>query len=150
MFARQNKARQRRSTSPSRCREYREYREYNDSMKPILYGIKNCDTMKKARAWLMENSIASEFHDYKIAGINGVRLERWCEALGWEKVLNRVGTTFRALPEESRQVSGQDAAIALMLAQPSMIKRPVLEHVGKILVGFKPDIYAKHFGGKHG
>ena len=105
--------------------------------------------MKKARAWLAENSIAYEFHDYKAARIDTAPLERWCEALGWERVLNRAGTTFRALPEVSKQVSGEDAAIALMLVQPTMIKRPVLEHDGKTLVGFKPDIYAKHFGGKH-
>ena len=114
-------------------------------MKPILYGIKNCDTMKKARVWLDENCVAYEFHDYKAVGIDRAHLERWCKALGWEKALNRAGTTFRALPEEAKQVSGQDAAIALMLAQPAMIKRPVLEHDGEVLVGFKPDIYAKHF-----
>lgn len=115
-------------------------------MKPILYGIKNCDTIKKARAWLAENSVAYEFHDYNVAGIDGARLERWCTARGWETLLNRAGTTFRALPEAAKRVSSQDAAITLMLAQPSMIKRPVLEHDGEVLVGFKPDIYAKYFG----
>lgn len=114
-------------------------------MNPILYGTKNCDTMKKARAWLDENGIAYEFHDYKVAGIDGTRLERWCKMRGWEVLLNRAGTTFRALPEETKQVSGQDAAIALMLAQPSMIKRPVLEHCDEVLVGFKPDIYGQLF-----
>ncbi|MCY7388879.1 MAG: ArsC family reductase [Burkholderiales bacterium] len=115
-------------------------------MKALLYGIKNCDTMKKARVWLDDNGVAYEFHDYKASGIDHARLERWCTARGWETLLNRVGTTFRALPEEARQVSDQDAAIALMLAHPSMIKRPVLEHDGEVLVGFKLDNYAKYFG----
>ena len=117
-------------------------------MTAILYGIKNCDTMKKARAWLDENGVTYDLHDYKAAGIDRARLERWCTARGWQTLLNRAGSTFRALPEETKQVSGQDAAITLMLAQPSMIKRPALEHDGEVLVGFKPDIYAKHFSGQ--
>lgn len=106
-----------------------------------LYGIKNCDTVKKARTWLDAHGIAYEFHDYKIAGIDRARLERWCRALGWEIVLNRAGTTFRKLPESDRTDLDERKAIALMLAQPSMIKRPVLEHGNKLLIGFKPAEY---------
>ena len=114
-------------------------------MKPILYGIKNCDTMKKARAWMDANGFVYVFHDYKAASVDRQHLEDWCKVHGWEALLNRAGTTFRALPEEAKQVSDQEAAIALMLAQPSIIKRPVLECAGEVLVGFKPDIYAKLF-----
>jgi Spx/MgsR family transcriptional regulator len=114
-------------------------------MKTTLHGIKNCDTMKKARAWLGANGIDYTFHDYKVEGVEKAKLERWCRECGWEVVLNRAGTTFRALPEADKQISGASAAIKLMLAQPSMIKRPVLEHGGKILIGFKPDIYAQFF-----
>ncbi len=111
-----------------------------------IYGIKNCDTMKKARTWLESHGIAYDFHDYKAAGIDRDHLERWAKEAGWEIVLNRAGTTFRALPEADRTDLTKDKAIALMLAQPSMIKRPVLEADGKLLVGFKPDIYAAAFG----
>jgi arsenate reductase (glutaredoxin) len=114
-------------------------------MKPILYGIKNCDTMKKARAWLDVNGVDYTFHDYKAEGVEKAKLEQWCHECGWEVVLNRAGTTFRALPEADKRLSGASEAIKLMLAQPSMIKRPVLEHEGKILVGFKPETYAKFF-----
>jgi arsenate reductase len=111
-------------------------------MSLTLYGIKNCDTMKKARAWLDGQGIAYAFHDYKTAGIDRASLERWVKAQGWETVLNRAGTTFRALPEADK--TGLDAAkaIALMLANPSMIKRPVLEGGGTLLIGFKPESYA--------
>ena len=111
----------------------------------ILYGIKNCDTLKKARAWLAANGHACAFHDYQSDGVDRQRLEHWCHVCGWEALLNRAGRTFRALPDAARLVSTQDEAVALMLAQPSMIKRPVLEHAGKVLVGFKPDNYAKLF-----
>jgi arsenate reductase len=111
-----------------------------------IYGIKNCDTMKKARAWLGERGIVYAFHDYKVAGIERGVLERWARAVGWETLLNRAGTTFRALPEADKQNLTEKKAIALMLAQPSMIKRPVLDVGGKLLVGFKPEIYAKAFG----
>ena len=108
-----------------------------------IYGIKNCDTMKKARAWLDKRGVDYAFHDYKIAGIERAQLERWCKKLGWEALLNRAGTTFRKLPDKDK--SGLDAkkAIALMLAQPSMIKRPALD-LGrdKLLVGFAPEIYS--------
>ena len=111
-----------------------------------IYGIKNCDTMKKARAWLDDHGVAYEFHDYKSAGIGRSVLEGWARAVGWETLLNRAGTTFRKLPEKDREGLTEKKAIALMLDQPSMIKRPVLETKGRLLVGFKPEEYAKVFG----
>ena len=110
-----------------------------------IYGIKNCDTMKKARAWLDDHGVAYVFHDYKMSGIDRRTLQRWCGGLGWENLLNRSGTTFRKLPEHDRQVSGSAAAIALMLAQPSMIRRPVLECAGGLLAGFRAESYAQMF-----
>lgn len=110
-------------------------------MSVTIYGIKNCDTMKKARAWLDQHGIAYSFHDYKSAGIEKPRLTRWCKEAGWETVLNRAGTTFRKLPDADKDKLTESKAIALMLAQPSMIKRPVLESGDKLLVGFKPDVY---------
>ncbi len=110
-------------------------------MAATLYGIKNCDTMKKARAWLDERGVAYAFHDYKAAGIDRTRLEAWCKAIDWETVLNRAGTTFRKLPDTDKAGLDGKKAIALMLAQPSMIKRPVLEQGGTLLVGFKPEAY---------
>ena len=115
-------------------------------MKPILYGIKNCDTVKKARAWLDAHGVAYDFHDYKKAGIDEQRLRAWAAELGWEKLLNRAGTTFRKLPAGEQEQLSEKKAIALMLAQPSMIKRPVLDAGGKLLVGFKPEQYEKAFG----
>ncbi len=112
-------------------------------MKPVIYGIRNCDTMKKARAELARLGIDHGFHDYKVDGITRERLERWCRIAGWEVLLNRSGTTFRKLPEASRNELDQDKAIALMLAQPSMIKRPVLEHGTRLLVGFRLDEYRR-------
>jgi len=112
-----------------------------------LYGIKNCDTMKKARGWLDAHGVDYAFHDYKTAGIDRARLARWCETVGWEALLNRAGTTFRKLPEADKQDLDADKAIALMLEQPSMIKRPVLDlGGGKLLVGFKPDAYSAAIG----
>jgi Spx/MgsR family transcriptional regulator len=112
-------------------------------MPATIYGIKNCDTMKKARAWLDKHGIAYDFHDYKAAGIDRGRIERWAKDVGWETLLNRAGTTFRKLPDADRENLTEKKAIALMLAQPSMIRRPVLElGGGKLLVGFKPDEYA--------
>ena len=108
-----------------------------------IYGIKNCDTMKKARAWLDAQGVAYAFHDYKVAGIDRERLEKWSKKVGWETLLNRAGTTFRKLPDGDREGLNERKALALMLAQPSMIKRPVLDLGGKLLVGFKPEIYAK-------
>jgi len=107
-----------------------------------IYGIKNCDTMKKARAWLEKRGVAYDFHDYKTAGIERERLERWEKKVGWETLLNRAGTTFRKLPDKDKNGLDARKATALMLREPSMIKRPVLElGGGKILVGFKPELY---------
>jgi arsenate reductase len=111
-----------------------------------IYGIKNCDTMKKARTWLDSKKIANSFHDYKISGIDKATLEGWAKKVGWEILLNRAGTTFRKLPEADKEGLTEKKAIALMLAQPSMIKRPVLEAKGKLTVGFKPEDYKKLFG----
>jgi arsenate reductase len=108
-----------------------------------IYGIKNCDTMKRARAWLDDHGVSYDYHDYKVAGVSKDKLKNWVDALGWETLLNRAGTTFRKLPESDREDLNERKALALMLAQPSMIKRPVLELGGKLLVGFKPDVYAK-------
>ncbi|WP_312165244.1 ArsC family reductase [Phenylobacterium sp.] len=114
-------------------------------MSITIYGIKACDTMKKARTWLDEHGVAYAFHDYKALGIDRERLERWAGQVGWETLLNRSGTTFRKLPDADKTGLDQDKAIALMLAQPSMIKRPVLDAGGKLLVGFKPDAYGATF-----
>jgi arsenate reductase len=108
-----------------------------------IYGIKNCDTMKKARAWLDGQGVAYDFHDYKAEGISKDKLKRWSDELGWETLLNRAGTTFRKLPDADKEGLNERRALALMLAQPSMIKRPVLEAGSKLLVGFKPEIYEK-------
>ena len=114
-------------------------------MTPTLYGIPNCDTVKKARTWLEGRGVDYVFHDYKKAGIDRASLEQWCDEHGWETVLNRAGTTFRKLPEADRADLDQDRAIALMLAQPSMIKRPVLDLGDRRIVGFKPEIYEAAF-----
>jgi arsenate reductase len=114
-------------------------------MKVTIYGIKNCDTMKKARAWLDAQKVAYAFHDYKADGVARAALERWAAQVGWEILLNRAGTTFRALPDAKKEQLSEKKAIALMLEQPSMIKRPVLEVGTKLLVGFKPEIYAATF-----
>lgn len=107
-----------------------------------LYGIKSCDTMKRARAWLERHGVAYEFHDYKTAGIDREHLTRWAQEVGWETLLNRAGTTFRKLSDQDKADIDERKAINLMLAQPSMIKRPVLQLSDRILVGFKPDIYS--------
>lgn len=107
-----------------------------------LYGIKACDTMKKARTWLDAHQQPYQFHDYKVAGIDAARLEAWCQEHGWTKVLNRSGTTFRKLDEHQRTDLDQAKAIALMLAQPSMIRRPVLDLGHSTLIGFSPEHYA--------
>ncbi len=111
----------------------------------VIYGIRNCDTMKKAFAWLDAHKLDYDFHDYKTAGIDKGKLEAWVSALGWESVLNRAGTTFRKLPEKDKTDLTAKKAVALMLAQPSMIKRPVLERDGKLTLGFKPEQYAEVF-----
>ena len=107
-----------------------------------LYGIPNCDTVKKARVWLEQHSLAFDFHDYKEVGIDRPRLEAWVAEHGWQTVLNRAGTTFRALPDSDKADLDAGKAVALMLAQPSMIKRPVLDLGDRTLVGFKPERYA--------
>lgn len=112
-----------------------------------IYGIRNCDTMKKAFAWLDGHGVAYAFHDYKKAGVTPAELERWCKAAGWETVLNRAGTTFRKLPDAAKAGLNRTKAIALMLEQPAMIKRPVLEAGGVIEVGFKPERYESLLGG---
>jgi len=106
-----------------------------------VYGIKNCSTVKKARAWLDARGVQYDFHDYKTAGVERARLERWCSELGWETLLNRAGTTFRKLPDADKEVRNERKALALMLAQPSMIKRPVVEAGDRLLVGYEPERY---------
>lgn len=110
-------------------------------MTPTLYGIPNCDTVKKARAWLAGHAVAHTFHDYKKAGVDPAALRRWVGRLGWEALLNRAGTTFRALPEGDKTALDADKAIAIMLAYPSAIRRPVLESGDVLLAGFAPDTY---------
>ena len=105
----------------------------------ILYGIPNCDTVKKARSWLDERGIVHVFHDYKKSGADVGRITAWCKAFGWETVLNRAGTTFRKLPDADKSGLDEANAIGLMVGHPSMIKRPVVEHPRGILIGFKPD-----------
>ena len=112
----------------------------------IIYGIKNCDTMKKARRWLDEHGVVYDFHDYKTAGIDAETLRRWSGQVGWQVLLNKAGTTFRKLPDAAKADLDEDKAVALMVEQPSMIKRPVLDTGGDLLVGFKPEIYADKLG----
>jgi arsenate reductase len=114
-----------------------------------IYGIKSCDTMKKARAWLDARGIAYAFHDYKTAGIERAMLERWAREVGWETLVNRAGTTFRTLSDKDKEGLNEKKAIALMAAQPSSIKRPVLEIGGKLLVGFKPEQYEGAFRARY-
>lgn len=113
-----------------------------------MFGIKNCDTIKKARAWLESHDVAYAFHDYKASGIDRQRIEDWSRRVGWETLLNRAGTTFRKLPDAEKSDLDERRAIALMMAQPSMIKRPVLDLGSRIVVGFKPEIYARDVRGK--
>jgi arsenate reductase len=111
-------------------------------MTATMFGIKNCDTVAKARAWLAEHAIAYDFHDYKALGVDAAHLQAWCHQFGWEKVLNRSGTTFRKLPDVQKADLNEAKAIALMIAQPSMIKRPVFEMGELRLIGFDPQAYA--------
>ncbi len=108
----------------------------------IVYGIPNCDTVKKAKTWLDGRGLGFAFHDYRKAGVDAAQLARWCDVLGWEAVLNRSGTTFRKLSEAERTGLNQARAVALMIAQPAMIKRPIVEYDRGLLVGFKPDQWA--------
>lgn len=110
-------------------------------MTVTMYGIKNCDTIKKAHKWLDDNGVAFTFHDYKTAGIDSEKLDSWIVKLGWEVLLNKAGTTFKKLPDTQKTDLGTEKAKALMIAQPSMIKRPVLEVGGDLLVGFNVDRY---------
>jgi len=111
----------------------------------ILYGIKNCDTVKKARRWLDEHQVQYRFHDVRVDGLDNTMIDRWIAAAGWEKVLNKAGTTWRKLDPEVKQQVDADTVGSLLLEHPTMIKRPVLEHAGDITIGFKPDIYASRF-----
>ena len=111
-------------------------------MRITIYGIRNCDTMKKARAWLEAHGVDYDFHDYKTAGIDRATLEKWVKVVGWEVLLNRAGTTFRKLPDDAKQDIDEQKAIRLMLEQPSIIKRPVLEQGRTLLVGFTADRYS--------
>jgi arsenate reductase len=111
-----------------------------------LYGIPNCDTVKKARDWLDREGIGYAFHNYKKQGADPAKLADWAKQAGWEKVLNRAGTTFRKLPDADREGLDEARAVRLMAANPSAIKRPIVEHPGGLLVGFKPDEWAAHFG----
>ena len=113
-----------------------------------IYGIKNCDTMKRARAWLDKRGIDYAFHDYKAEGIDRKHLDHWRKNVGWEVLLNKAGTTFRKLPDKDKQGLDASKATTLMLAQPSMIKRPVLDVDGRLLVGFSPALYEEAFGKK--
>ena len=115
-------------------------------MTATLYGIPNCDTVKKARVWMDQHGVAYAFHDYKKAGVDRAKLEQWVDEHGWETVLNRAGATFRKLPEADRSDLDREKAVALMLEQPSMIKRPVLDLGDRRLVGFKPEVYAATLG----
>jgi arsenate reductase (glutaredoxin) len=110
-----------------------------------IYGIKACDTMKKARTWLETAGVDYTFHDYKTQGIDAGRLQTWVQAVGWERLLNRAGTTFRGLSYTDKIGIDEPRSIRLMVAQPSMIKRPVLDVDGELVVGFDPAVYAKTF-----
>lgn len=112
-----------------------------------VYGIKNCDTIKKARAWLEAEGVDHDFHDYKVAGIDEAQLRGWAAELGWDRLLNRAGTTFRKLPDADKEGLDEDKAIALMIAQPSMIKRPVLDLGNRRLVGFGVETWRKALAG---
>ncbi len=111
-----------------------------------LYGIRNCDTVKKARAWLDDAGVAYVFHDYKTEGVDPARLATWAGQVGWDVLLNRAGTTFRKLDEAARADIDEAKALDLMVAHPSLIKRPVVEHPGGLLVGFKPEAFAATLG----
>ncbi len=115
-------------------------------MTVTLFGIPNCDTVKKARSWLDARDVAFAFHDYKKAGIDAATLNRWADVVGWEPLLNRAGTTFKKLDEADKVDIDRAKAIALMVANPSMIKRPVVEGAGPLLVGFKTDAWSRTFG----
>jgi arsenate reductase len=110
---------------------------------PTLYGIKNCDTVKKARAWLDAHGFEHVFHDYRAAGVDADRLGHWCDTLGWHTILNRAGTTFRKLSAADQTDLERAKALRLMIAHPTLIKRPVLECGDQVIVGFKPELYQR-------
>lgn len=112
-----------------------------------MYGITNCDTIKKARVWLESHDVAYRFHDYRVEGLDADRLNGWSRKVGWEILLNKASTTFRELSDKDKLSLDEKQAKALMLANPTMIKRPVLELGDRILVGFKPDVYQQAVGG---
>jgi len=112
-------------------------------MTVTLYGITTCDTVRKARAWLDGQGIAYRFHDFRVDGLDARRVGGWFDALGWEALLNRAGTSFRNLPEAERADLDRGKAERLILANPTLVKRPVLEAAGTVMVGFKPDLYAQ-------
>lgn len=114
-------------------------------MSVTIYGIRNCDTMKKAFAWLDGHGVAYAFHDYRAGGLSAATLKTWAKTLGWEVLLNRSSSTFRALPEADRANLDEAKALALMFANPTMIKRPVLDAGGRLSVGFRADAYAALF-----
>lgn len=115
-------------------------------MPTTLYGIKNCDTVKKARAWLNARGVEYVFSDFKVTGVDSARLALWCDTLGWPALLNRAGTAFRKLPAADQTDLDRSKALRLMLATPTMIKRPVLEHGEQVFVGFKSELYQSAFG----
>ena len=120
--------------------------QHRVAMNVTIHGIKNCDTMRKAFAWLDAHGIAYDFHDYKKAGVTEAQLIRWSDTAGWEKVINRAGPTFRKLPDDARRDLDQAKAVGLMIGNPSMIKRPILEVGDALEIGFKPERYAALFG----
>jgi len=112
----------------------------------IIYGIPNCDTTKKAMGWLNKNNIAFTFHDYKLQGISNKKLNEWCDKQGWETIFNKRSTTWRELPEtEQNKVINQAEAIKIMLTNNSIIKRPIIEHNDKLIIGFKEEEYKRAF-----
>ena len=135
------------STSTGPMATVRRKKHIKDGFVSItIYGIPNCDTMKKARAWLESDGVAYDFHDYRKRGLEPELLDGWVEKLGWEVLLNRAGTTFRKLADADKENLDAGRAKALMLAHPAMVKRPVLSLDGRLLVGFKPETYAGAFG----
>lgn len=114
-------------------------------MTTVMYGIKNCDTIKKAKKWLEANELEFTFHDHRVNGLDKAQLLTWCETLGWEQVLNKRGTTYRQLTDEQKAGLTEATAIELLMAQPAMIKRPILEVGEQLILGFKADIYATAF-----
>lgn len=110
-----------------------------------VYGIRNCDTVKKARKWLDGHGVEHRFHDLRANGLEAGRLDAWIRAVGWEALLNRRGTTWRRLPRDVREGIDANTAAALMLEHPTVIRRPVIEHGRQVLVGFDADLFTRRF-----